>query len=95
MSIDRWKQQFDQALSSAGRDVTLIGHDMTRFVREMTLIDQILLRRVGFLALIYTALPGVRAGAGPSAGHNFTGLLLLFVLAGIGTCWLVSGRISL
>lgn len=96
MSMDRWNQEVDAALTRLSHEVSGLAEDAAGFFNALSLVEKSLLGGLGVLMLSYMLLPGGRGeGAGAPSGKYFAGVLLLFVAAGVLTGLMMSGRISL
>lgn len=96
MSMDRWNQNFDAALTRASHEVSGLAGDLTAFLSGLSLVERSLLGALGVLMLCYMFLPGGRGeGAGNPSGRYFAGILLVVVSAGVFAGLVLSGDISL
>lgn len=96
MSMDRWNQNFDAALSRANHEISGLAGDFAGFLAGLSLVEKGLLGALGVLMLCYLFLPGGRGeGVGNASGRYFAGILLLFVSVGVFAGLVLSGDISL
>ncbi|MFN4025491.1 MAG: hypothetical protein ACK4MQ_11715 [Hyphomonas sp.] len=96
MSSGNWQHKFDMAVRNSAHDVTVLANDAARFVQSLSRMEQAMLCGLAVLMLFYMLLPGGRGeAASTSTGRSFTGILILFLVTGLGAGWMASGRITI